>query len=124
MEPVSSASERRDSITGEPIRETRRGALATVLIVAAACGAAAFGTCAAGAHAPERCDALFQRYVDLSIQQADEKSKPWERQDKVATARTKAEALDALHECAENLTETQANCAEKASNPNEIEQCF
>jgi hypothetical protein len=100
----------------------RREVAATLAIVAGVFGATFIATAITGAKAPARCDRLFDRYIELSLEQADEKIKPWQREDGIARAREKGEG--ALRECASHLTERQAQCAESATNPDEFERCF
>jgi hypothetical protein len=101
-----------------------RDAAATLVIVSAVVGAVVISVRGVGAHAPDRCAPLFDRYVELRLKEMDDSLRPADRAERVAKARTDDRASDALRACATRLTDGEAECAANAATSDDFERCF
>jgi hypothetical protein len=99
-----------------------RDIAATLVIVGIVVGGAALSLRPRGAELPSRCDALFDRYVELRRLEVD----PESRLSGEASFRFRSSqaVTDAIRVCRENLTEREAECADRASDPGSFERCF
>lgn len=103
-----------------------RGLLGTAAIVAVFLGTAAVQVCSGTrpAQPVERCEALFDRFVELRERAANPKASPGDLEARKSQARESAERSEALQDCQERLTEDTLSCAEAAMNADQLEQCF
>ena len=99
-----------------------RDIAATFVIVGIVVGGAALALRPRGAELPSRCDALFDRYVELRRLEVD----PESRLGGEASfgLRDSKAVTDAIRVCRSNLTEREAECADRASDPGSFERCF
>jgi hypothetical protein len=98
--------------------------VATLLVVAAVVVGVILFVRGSGARAPDRCAPLFDRYVELRLQETDDSLSPAFRAERIAKARTEDRGSDALRACATRLTDEEADCCAKAETSDEFERCF
>jgi len=100
---------------------TGRDVAASIFIVGATVTAVVWAVEAPFDRVPERCETLFDHYLDLTLRDADPRA---DRAALVADTRRSERAQQALARCRAKITDREASCAEKADDADTFERCF
>jgi hypothetical protein len=103
-----------------------RNLVATISVVTLVLGAVVFQVCSGSRPdaAEARCEALFDRFVELRVRAANPKASDYDLEQQKNEARALEEHDRALETCREHLTEDAVACAERAMTADQLEQCF
>lgn len=99
-------------------------AIATVLVLSVLGVALAILVWPRGVDDEAQCRALFDRWTEMRIRQAEPKVTGAELEQRKEKARSLAERGDAYARCVEHADRDALRCSERANGIDELERCF